>query len=375
MATLDTNMQYSRSLPVNILPIPVVDPKAANVKNIKKKGAVKVLPTTPVSDAIERAGRIAFEALPLVSMVSPQLAFAGNFAGLSVRTLISLKNNNKFEALVITASAVSFYARPLLTAQVLHGASGVINLGKAVQELCTKQFAAAGKSLLLSAYSIVYVGVLTTANPQLIAISLVAQAVFSFARAYQFGKDSKYEAAINATIGSLTAFAAYDRRADLLVPSEKYQAAFIEFKDAVVSKANEVIATLSQIEVTNHVNTAKATLQNIKFEDVKGWVQENVNLATEFVKTSFKNTFQVIEGIEKLAVDILEFTIHSLEWGTTTCKNEGKTISLADFLEVHFNTKRSLQSAKELVSPVKYADFERRTNAALLDLMQTCVKN
>lgn len=274
------NIEFSRSLPSTSHP--------SFIKTKKGKGS-------KVSPIFNRAVAVASEALPLVSMVSPQLAFAGNFAGLTVKTLISLKNNNKFDALVTTATAVGFYARPILTAQVLHGASGAINLGKAVQQLLTKQYTAAGKSLLSSGYNIVYVGVLTTANPQLIAISLVAQASFSFIRAYQLGRNSKCQAAISALIGGLNGFAAYQRRADLLVPSEKYQAAFIEFKAAIVDKANEVVATVSQMDITKQATNYKSKLQNIKFEEVTGWVQENVNLATEFVKTSFKNTFQAID--------------------------------------------------------------------------------
>lgn len=236
---------------------------------------------------------IAYEALPLVSMISPQLAYKGNLAGLTIAALGSLKNNHKLYAILTAATAYAFYVNPMDTSQVLHSASGVVSVANSISYLAQGNFKQASYSLLKAGSEIVYVGVLATGNPQFVAISLVAQAVSSFNRAsYYCSQGRNVEALTNFAIGQIAAFTAYDQRANLFVPAAKYEAAFTEMKVWATKKTNQLVDTASQITAkdvqkwsSQYTEICKAKLSNVTAQDIKDWTVQK----TEACKTTLSN--------------------------------------------------------------------------------------
>lgn len=220
-----TNVEFSRNLPAN------------NLKIQKAPGSYRI-------------AQVAFEALPLVSMYSPKLGFAGNIAGLALRDASNLKKGHKLSALTGAIYATVLCAKPLETAQVTYAVSAIVDIAKGVQQLYNKQFSNAGKSLLSIGFNIIYLGALATANPQMIAISVVAQAAFSLHRAYQYNqKGLIVEALINTVISGFNGVTAYNLRSDIFVPKERYQAAFVELKDWALEKQTQIAQAISQFNI------------------------------------------------------------------------------------------------------------------------------
>lgn len=310
-----TNVEFSRSLPANV-------------------------PFVTKYTGFSRIKAIAFEALPLVAMVSPQFAYAGNFAGLTINSITDLRAGRKTVAVVGAAFAAGFYAKPLETSQLMHSISAIKNAASALKQLYNKHFIEAGKSILKSGSSVAFVGALATGNPQMVAISLVAQTAFSLHRAYQFHqKGREYETMINAAIAGFNGFTAYNLRSDLLVPSEKYEAAFVELKNWAFEKQSQVVNAVSQFSITKakewaavQVSSCKTTLEGLKVEDMKSWALDNVNKFAALLKASLNDLFQTIDlNDDQELVDLFDADIGTINQEIVRSEKIKKALQEKDF--------------------------------------------
>lgn len=235
----------------------------------------------------ERATRIAVEAMSLAAVFSARVGYLGNVAILSFSSYTLMQANRTSEAVCHAACAILVYAKPVAAGQVIFGVTGVIRLFQGLSELWKGAgIQTASKNFLLAAYHFTYVGVLATANPQIIAISLVAQTVYSLNKAYNYHTaKNEYEAGFTFAHGALSLLAAFNRRNDLAAPLSAYSNAATQFKDWALAQPNVVQSTVSNITFDGVKNGASAqassltsSLSNFSFTGVKDWFVDQTDL-------------------------------------------------------------------------------------------------
>lgn len=321
------NIETMRSIP-QILPVPN---REAPIPALK-------------GNILSRTVRVAFEALPLLSLINSSAGRFGTLCAMGFKVGASLSDiatnssstslkNRIGTAVVVSTQAASFMVLPSITTRVMHCWSAAQNLFDAAKSLSKGNVSEAGKSAAKSLYDITFIAVLATANPQLIVISLVAQAAFHLHRAYQYKCEGMMvEAVINTVTAGVSGGMVYNRRNDLIVPISKYTAA--------VKEAGVAFKRQAEAIYLNTVQMIKGLYSAIHFDDVevKGLHDEN-----EYTLFNFYQ--YVMEDLAKIY---------------STLENTDYYLSKREFDETVAEMHETLHYAKMILSHSKYAQLESK---------------
>lgn len=252
---------------------------------------------TKAATTLPRGCVIAMEALNVASIFYAPVSYIGNIAQWSFSAYKNYGVNSR--AFVISSLfAYTFYAKPIVASQVFSGVIGVGHVCKAINEFVkagTANFRAAirpaAKEAGMAVYHLAFVGVLATQSPQLIAISLLAQAVFSYNRASAYAEDKKeYEAGLTYVHAGLSALRLFTRRNDLLTSVDKYADAFGEFKNWTFAVPGNIVSSVTNFGFTGALNVVtdsasclSSTVYNFSLSGVKDWAVDQANLVGAFL--------------------------------------------------------------------------------------------
>lgn len=195
-----------------------------------------------VSPFSDRFRSIAMEALPIISLISPQAGIIGTAVGIVIH---KLDVNSKTSLLFNATVAFAYGFAPLLCSRIAHIASAAFNLIATFQHLLKFQFYNAGVSLLKSGYDCTHIAVLAVANPQVAAICYVATTIYSICRAYQWNKsECRAESALNLASAAISGYKAYTVRSDLFVTLDTYREALKQVTDSLTAQATFAVSKL-----------------------------------------------------------------------------------------------------------------------------------